>query len=96
MRLQPLHAVQVLADPRDGGVSLVGWAPVQVGPAQLSAAASFVAGFHAPVIAGNVTFAVQPRDAGGRPILSDPQVGGCQALCAGVQLQVIALLPVIM
>ena len=54
--------------------SLVGLAAPLVGPGEISAAHSFVAGLDGPQPAGNATFAIWLRDARGVQIVSDPQV----------------------
>ena len=55
-------------------VSLVGLAAPLMGPGEISAAHSFVAGLDGALPAGNATFAIWLRDAKGLAILSDPQV----------------------
>lgn len=67
--------LQVLADQSSGGTSLMGSSTVAVGPAALAAASSYVTGLQAPLTAGTASFAIEPRDAAGNPILEDPQVG---------------------
>lgn len=56
--------------------SLVGLAAPLIGPGEISPALSFVTGLEAPVPAGDLTFAIWLRDAGGADIVADPQVSG--------------------